>query len=45
MSDNPMTATPPSERTRCQRYAWQARYDRSTVNRILDATPQAYIGV
>lgn len=44
MAYNPLTAEPPSERTRCQRYAWQARYDRVTVNHILDATPQAYIG-
>lgn len=35
---------PPSERTRCRRYDWQARYDRKTVVDILDATPMAYVG-
>lgn len=44
MSADSLKAEAPSERTRCQRYAWQARYDRATVTSILDATPQAYIG-
>lgn len=44
MSADSLKAEAPSERTRCQRYAWQARYDRATVTAILDAIPMAYIG-
>jgi Predicted flavin-nucleotide-binding protein len=34
----------PSERTRVKRYNWLARYDRETVEAILDATPLAHVG-
>ncbi|HVI50134.1 MAG TPA: pyridoxamine 5'-phosphate oxidase family protein [Candidatus Sulfotelmatobacter sp.] len=34
----------PSDRTRVRRYNWLARYDRQTVESILDAAPLAHIG-
>lgn len=34
----------PSERTRVKRYNWLAKYDRETVNAILDAMPLCNIG-
>ncbi|AEO47903.1 pyridoxamine 5'-phosphate oxidase family protein [Rhodospirillum rubrum] len=42
MSDTPAQA--PSDRTRVVRYNWLARYDRQTVEAILDATPLAHVG-
>lgn len=41
MSEHPQA---PSERTRVKRYNWLARYDRETVEAILDATPLAHVG-
>lgn len=38
------SASPPSERTRVKRYNWLARYDRETVEAILDASPLAHVG-
>lgn len=37
-------AQAPSERTRVKRYNWLARYDRETVEAILDASPLAHVG-
>ncbi len=34
----------PSERTRVKRYNWLAKYDRETINEILDAMPLCNIG-
>ncbi|MGO9597053.1 MAG: pyridoxamine 5'-phosphate oxidase family protein [Isosphaeraceae bacterium] len=34
----------PSDRTRLRRYHWLGRYDRATVEAILDATPLAHVG-
>lgn len=34
----------PSARTRVRRYHWLARYDRQTIEAILDATPLAHVG-
>ncbi|MEO0036434.1 MAG: hypothetical protein RLZZ501_2457 [Pseudomonadota bacterium] len=44
MSDDTSASAAPSERTRVKRYHWLARYDRATVEQILDATPLAHVG-
>jgi len=44
MSDDQPQTEAPSERTRVRRYNWLARYDRQTVESILDATPLAHVG-
>jgi uncharacterized protein len=42
--DSPKTAGPPSDRTRLKRYNWLARYDRETVNAIIDAGIVCQVG-
>jgi uncharacterized protein len=47
MTDDPtstQTAGPPSERTRLRRYNWLAKYDRDTINAIIDAGIVCQIG-
>jgi uncharacterized protein len=44
-SDDPFkTAEPPSERTRLKRYHWLAKYDRDTVNAVIDAGIVCQVG-
>src|SRR5258708_36594919 len=38
------TAEPPSERTRLKRYHWLAKYDRDTINAIIDAGIVCQVG-
>ncbi len=40
----PQTATSPSKRTRVKRLGDRGRYDRGTIDAILDATPVAHVG-
>jgi nitroimidazol reductase NimA-like FMN-containing flavoprotein (pyridoxamine 5'-phosphate oxidase superfamily) len=46
MTSNQMsnTAEPPSEKTRLKRYHWLAKYDRDTVNAIIDAGIVCQVG-
>ncbi len=44
MSDVLSRGEPPSERTRVKHYNWLARYDRKSIEDILDATPLAHLG-
>lgn len=44
MTRNTTSDVAPSARTQVRRYDWLARYDRRTVEGILDATPLAHIG-
>lgn len=44
MNDETCRGSAPSERTHVRRYSWLARYDRKTVEDILDATPLAHVG-
>jgi uncharacterized protein len=43
-SEAPKTIEPPSERTRLKRYNWLAKYDRDTINAIIDAGIVCQIG-
>ncbi len=43
-SNTPETAGPPSERTRLRRYNWLAKYDRDSINAIIDAGIVCQIG-
>jgi uncharacterized protein len=44
-SDDPLkTVEPPSERTRLKRYHWLAKYDRDTVNAVIDAGIVCQVG-
>lgn len=44
-NDNPATIDgPPSDRTRLRRYNWLARYDRDTINAIIDAGIVCQVG-
>lgn len=43
-NDTSKTAEPPSERTRLKRYHWLAKYDRDTINAIIDAGIVCQIG-
>ncbi|MBK1614644.1 flavin-nucleotide-binding protein [Rubrivivax gelatinosus] len=40
----PEPAAPPSDRTRVRRYHWLARYDRETINDIIDAGIVCHVG-
>lgn len=44
MTEDHNTVQAPSDRTRVKRYNWLARYDRQTVESILDAAPLAHVG-
>lgn len=44
MSEIKDDATPPSERTRLKRYNWLAKYDRDTINAVIDASMVCQVG-
>ncbi|MBB3103633.1 pyridoxamine 5'-phosphate oxidase family protein [Azomonas macrocytogenes] len=44
MSEDKIKQEAPSARTHVKRYNWLARYDRETVEEILDAVPLAHVG-
>jgi len=44
VSETAVNAEPPSERTRLKRYNWLAKYDRDTVNAIIDAGIVCQVG-